>query len=81
MRNASHPFVPTVSIGAFADVWLHQVLDLHVVLHCSFVSFKENRIQKGYEITSEYFYQVGDAGHGHSSRCVDRMRKIEGSDL
>jgi hypothetical protein len=38
-------------------------------------------IRRRHEMASEHFHEVGDKGHGHSSRCINRLREIEGLDL
>jgi len=65
------------SYQRFTDVWLRQILDLYIVIYCPFIGFKKDYIRKGHKMTGEHFYEVGDAGHGHSSRCVNRLKDIE----
>ena len=63
------------SYKRFTNVWLGQILDLHVVLHRPFISLKENHIRKGHEMTSEHFNEVCDPRNGHSRRCIGRLTK------
>ena len=56
------------------NVRLRQVLDIHVVLDSPLISFKEDHVRKGHEMTSKHFDEIGDPGYGHASWTIDRLQ-------